>query len=386
MKKPVLLILTASVLFSGCSSAIKPSDQSEFLWELGAGTNAVQSYHSNGCILISDTDHTEYIDSFEIKTAENENIKISIENRIVDFELITNENGKIIGQSGTITDEAGVTYKNSSYHIFGDVSSDNLFVTSNMAEAPQIYALDTALNELRPLISDKAYGYSKEDYQKLCTKYDAVYWCNDALFNSDYSKILYCSNKYEQNSSPALEPGIWIYDVKSGSEERINTSADETVIMSDYCWYDDSNIIYQTYSATDLYCYMYDTLTKKSERIYEWSSDVPWRYFDGYIMTMGENITIYSIKSDKTISFPSSDYVIDSPVGSDETVAFINPNTSDAKPLVLVDIKTEKISEYSLPDKISYPLINEINDDKVLICGTNIQGEIISIYAKDVGN
>lgn len=189
--------------------------------------------------------------------------EFSVDDNTQRYELITDEYGMIIGQLNKARNEYGEHIFGCEYKVVGDVTPEKLFVVS----PAQIYSVNVDGSNLTGLLPQTAYGFTKDDYLAICGKYDALYWCDGAQFNQDYSKILYASNKYEADGKPALELTIWVFDLNTNTEMRIPINDGETFYNSGYRWIEYDEFIFKTSKDSDgsIVYYIYnlsdDTLT-----------------------------------------------------------------------------------------------------------------------------
>lgn len=108
--------------------------------------------------------------------------------------------------------------------------------------ANQIFVFDTATNSVTPVLSDKAYGFGCDEYDILTGKYDVISWLQAPAVSNRGDKIVYWSNKYADNGVMSLNPGIWIVDLQTGSEYRLDLG--ELVPTVQVKWIDNETIMF----------------------------------------------------------------------------------------------------------------------------------------------
>ncbi len=111
--------------------------------------------------------------------------------------------------------------------VFSGANREAVWIRDNKAfivdyYSNQIFMFDAAANSVTPVLSDKAYGFSRDEYEPLAGKYDTVSWFLVPAVNGKGDRIVYWSNKYADNGVMSLNPGLWIADLQAGSEYRLN--------------------------------------------------------------------------------------------------------------------------------------------------------------------
>lgn len=132
--------------------------------------------------------------------------------------------------------------------VFNGANREAVWIRDNKAVivdfyANQLFIFDTATNSVTPVLSDKAYGFGLEEYETLTGKYDKIYWFDVPDVNADGDRIVYWSNKYAENGAMCLTPGIWIADLKDGSEYRLNLG-ELVPTVKNLKWIDDETIMF----------------------------------------------------------------------------------------------------------------------------------------------
>lgn len=121
------------------------------------------------------------------------------------------------------------------------IQDNKVFIVDYYAK--QLFVFDAATKSITPLLSDKAYGFDRDEYDVLTGKYDIISWLQVPAINNKGDRIVYWSNKYADNGIMSLNPGIWIVDLQSGSEYRLDLG--ELVPTVGYVnWIDDETIMF----------------------------------------------------------------------------------------------------------------------------------------------
>lgn len=109
--------------------------------------------------------------------------------------------------------------------------------------AHQLFVFDAKTKSVTPLLSDEAYGFDRDEYDVLTGKYDIISWLQVPAVNNKGDRIVYWSNKYAQDGVMSLNPGIWLVDLQSGSEYRLDLGG--LVPTVGYInWIDDDTIMF----------------------------------------------------------------------------------------------------------------------------------------------
>lgn len=141
----------------------------------------------------------------------------------------------------------------------------------DMIAREQIYLLDFETGTTEPVLPDTAFGFSYNDYYDITGKWETIEWVTTPRVSPDGTKILYESNKYAENGRPVYRLGLWIFDIQSGTEERIARpeEADPDHVTADYRWTDDGKVQFSCYSADAEYFldYIYDPETKETSPV-----------------------------------------------------------------------------------------------------------------------
>ena len=109
-------------------------------------------------------------------------------------------------------------------------------------EAKMIYLVDVDTLESSPALSETAYGFTCDDYAPLNGKYESIKWCDFTTVSPDGRYIAYVSNKYVENGEPALHDAVWLYNVETGEELRIDPPDGEYVDGSFREWSEDGGL------------------------------------------------------------------------------------------------------------------------------------------------
>ena len=132
----------------------------------------------------------------------------------------------------------------------------------------QIYLLNFETGTTEPVLPDTAFGFSFNDYYDITGKYERIEWVTTPRISPDGRKILYESNKYAENGEPVYRLGLWVYDIQSGTEERIARpeEADPDMVTASYNWTEDGRVLFSCFSTGGEYVldYIYDPATKET--------------------------------------------------------------------------------------------------------------------------
>ena len=132
----------------------------------------------------------------------------------------------------------------------------------------QIYLLNFETGATEPVLPDTAFGFSFNDYYDITGKYERIEWVTVPRISPDGSKILYESNKYAENGRPVYRLGLWVFDIQSGTEERIARpeEADPDMATASYNWTEDGRVKFSCWDTGGDYFldYIYDPATKET--------------------------------------------------------------------------------------------------------------------------
>ena len=132
----------------------------------------------------------------------------------------------------------------------------------------QIYLLNFETGTTEPVLPDTAFGFSFNDYYDITGKYERIEWVTTPRISPDGRKILYESNKYAENGKPVYRLGLWVYDIQSGTEERIARpeEADPDMVTASYNWTEDGRVLFSCFSTGGEYVldYIYDPASKET--------------------------------------------------------------------------------------------------------------------------
>lgn len=140
---------------------------------------------------------------------------------------------------------------------FFAVLSDKEVLTADYS-ANQIYRVNIEDNSAQPLLPETEYGFTIEEYDAIAGKWENTTWFDVPVMNQSGSHFAYWSNKFAADGSPVYEPGIWLYDLKTGEQTRIASPDGEVIGVSPVDWIDDTHIVF---IAGDTY-YSYDIVAQ----------------------------------------------------------------------------------------------------------------------------
>ncbi|MCD8107981.1 MAG: hypothetical protein LUE20_08495 [Oscillospiraceae bacterium] len=128
-----------------------------------------------------------------------------------------------------------------------DGVNDNLSMFADYSEN-QIYVYNSDTGTSSPMLSDSAYGFTYEDYETLNGKWDMIVWFDVPTVNDNFTSIAYWSNKYAEDGEMCLEPGIWIVDLLSASEFRLDLG-ELSPTVGYLSWIDNKTLMFETYDS-----------------------------------------------------------------------------------------------------------------------------------------
>ena len=109
------------------------------------------------------------------------------------------------------------------------------------------------INATELFLPDEVYGFTYDEYYEALTgKWDVVVWYDVPTVNDSYTKLAYWSNKYAEDGEMRLEPGIWIVDLKTGEESRLDLG-DLSPTVGYISWIDDETLMFDTYDNGGFY-------------------------------------------------------------------------------------------------------------------------------------
>lgn len=145
---------------------------------------------------------------------------------------------------------------------FFAVMSDKEVLTADYS-ANQIYRMNIEDNSAQPLLPETEYGFTIEEYDAIAGKWENTTWFDVPVMNRSGSHFAYWSNKFAADGSPVYEPGIWLYDLKTGEQTRIASPNGEDILVNPVEWIDDTHVLFE---AGDTY-YSYDIAAETAAEI-----------------------------------------------------------------------------------------------------------------------
>lgn len=98
-------------------------------------------------------------------------------------------------------------------------------------------------------VPDEVYGFTYDEYYEALTgKWDAVVWYDVPTVNKSYTKLAYWSNKYAEDGEMSLTPGIWIINLETGDESRLDLG-ELSPTVGYISWIDDETLMFDTYDG-----------------------------------------------------------------------------------------------------------------------------------------
>lgn len=220
----------------------------------------------------------------------------------------------------------------------GWVISGNEFIFEfhDVGSMSQLYLASSDSEAMTPLLSDTAFGFSFDEYYALSDKWSTIYWCESFKISPSKDKIAYWSNKGTDGVDPIFESGIWIYDLETKEEYRLDIDMQGDISVSCIEWVNDNKVLFSyDKDGIPVYC-VYDlndrlfpsefsspaenTALGCNVMIYSLSECVEIIEFDSakiHYFEIGKLISFYSpevVSTEKTIAFADRDndvYVFD---------------------------------------------------------------------------
>ncbi|MCD7732806.1 MAG: hypothetical protein LUH56_05135 [Oscillospiraceae bacterium] len=102
-------------------------------------------------------------------------------------------------------------------------------------------------------VPDEVYGFTYDEYYEALTgKWDVVVWYDVPTVNESCTKLAYWSNKYAEDGEMSLTPGIWIVDLETGDESRLDLG-EFSPTVGYISWIDDDTLMFDTYDNGGFY-------------------------------------------------------------------------------------------------------------------------------------
>ncbi|MCD7803570.1 MAG: hypothetical protein LUH03_00235 [Oscillospiraceae bacterium] len=96
-------------------------------------------------------------------------------------------------------------------------------------------------------VPDEVYGFTYDEYYEALTgKWDVVVWYDVPTVNESCTELAYWSNKYAEDGEMSLTPGIWIVDLETGDESRLDLGDLSPTVGYINC-IDDETLMFDTY-------------------------------------------------------------------------------------------------------------------------------------------
>lgn len=189
----------------------------------------------------------------------------------------------------------------------------------------QIFRVSIEDDSVQPLLPEAEYGFTIEEYEAIAGKWETIVWYDTPVVNKSGSHIAYWSNKYAADGSPAYEPGIWLYDLKTGEQTRIASPNGEDICVTPVEWIDDTHILFE---AMDTY-YSYDIAAQTVAEIVT-LPDIAVSERENILAYKGEKgLTVHNVKTGKKYIIQADNPGIPTQVSVWEDIAVFFDNSKN---------------------------------------------------------
>ncbi|MCD8006527.1 MAG: hypothetical protein LUF29_06065 [Oscillospiraceae bacterium] len=150
-----------------------------------------------------------------------------------------------------------IPYENTIISTISPTSDGGIMIAPNTGEtvntlSEYVYYIspeNIVINATELFLPDEVYGFTHDEYYEALTgKWDEVVWYDVPTVNESCTKLAYWSNKYAENGEMCLEPGIWIVDLESGEESRLDLG-ELSPTVGYINWIDDETLMFSTYNG-----------------------------------------------------------------------------------------------------------------------------------------
>lgn len=189
----------------------------------------------------------------------------------------------------------------------------------------QIFRSSIEDDSAQPLLPEAEYGFTIEEYVAISGKWETIVWYDVPVVNKSGSHIAYWSNKFAADGSPVYEPGIWVYDLKTGEQTRIASPNGEDICVTPVDWIDDTHILFE---AMDTY-YSYDIAAQTAAEIVT-LPDIAVSEKENILAYNGEKgLTVHNVKTGKKYIIQADNPGIPTQVSVLEDIAVFFDNSKD---------------------------------------------------------
>lgn len=257
------------------------------------------------------------------------------------------------------------------YHSEAVVSDSEYIVCDyETGKMTQLYLADIESDVLTPLLPDTAFGFSYDEYYALTSKWDTIYWCESFVLSPSKDKIAYWSNKATDGENPVYEGGIWIYDLKTKEEYRLDVQKGFEILQTNLRWVSNDDVLYY-YGNNDGYeAYIVQDINHCEEN-YEFQIGTEVLFFDGSIMVQYIEDTIIANKfgnfEDSDVDFIELENdIVFTKIVSDEKIIALSDRNND---VYIFDLDTDTYKVYE----------SEFGENRIEVCDITENGDIIMI-------
>lgn len=295
---------------------------------------------------------------------ENNSYYIIIDSKPVELEQYTHTAN--YGEFSSSTDYYRLNGK--LYHSEA-VVSDSEYIVCNYetGKMTQLYLADIESDVLTPLLPDTAFGFSYDEYYALTSKWDTIYWCESFVLSPSKDKIAYWSNKATDGENPVYEGGIWIYDLKTGEEHRLNTSMCEGDVTS------------PTWVSNDRILFSYDNDGATVYSVYDLSKKIVDSEYSSFAISeaVDSNVMVYSLADFVEIIEFDSGKIHGFVVGN--LLSFYSPDVVSTKNAVAFADRNNDVYVFDLDTDTYKVYESEFGENRIEVCDITENGDIIMI-------
>lgn len=355
----VILLAYSMLLLTSCNKHEKLSDALSndsiyaLIYEVQNSYDNISAYSDEDNLYINGDDLIGYVYENEFTTAVRNSSSISINNEKITVDLFYDVNDNLLTAR---TDEVNL----------GILSTNNDTVILEDYNSNQVYKINIHKKVAEPLLPTTAFGFSYDEYASLSDKYNTIFWFENPTVNKSFTKLAYWSNKSIINGNPYLEGGIWVMDLMSGTEYKLNLPVNSANIMSNQInWIDDETLLFVTHEEEQMSFYKYNLVNNNTEKI----TALPPTF-----VHIADNIMLYSEKDTIVIwnlttlqnqRIPTSSTIsIERIYRNNNKIAFTNRQDNST---IIVNTSSGKLDVYD----------SEFDDAILRVGGWNSDGELI---------
>lgn len=355
----VVLLAYSMLLLTSCNKHEKLSDALSndsiytLIYEVQNSYDNISAYSDEDNLYINGDDLIGYVYENEFTTAVRNSSSISINNEKITVDLFYDVNDNLLTAR---TDEVNL----------GILSTNNDTVILEDYNSNQVYKINIHKKVAEPLLPTTAFGFSYDEYASLSDKYNTIFWFENPTVNKSFTKLAYWSNKSIINGNPYFEGGIWVMDLMSGTEYKLNLPVNSANIMSNQInWIDDETLLFVTHEEEQMSFYKHNLVNNNTEKI----TALPPTF-----VHIADNIMLYSEKDTIVIwnlttlqnqRIPTSSTIsIERIYRNNNKIAFTNRQDNST---IIVNTSSGKLDVYD----------SEFDDAILRVGGWNSDGELI---------